>query len=210
MNTKKVLTATALFFGLSTAAVAFPWDIDMVDSLFVRGYEAPMENLPEGVVSQNNYRPTGYENLSAEDQAAVDALKIIKAQSNLTIEDPYAGKEADQAVLLQGETAFTYYCQTCHGYKGTGKTRDLDPWPLQSTGRFVGIPNIYNLDKNTLGKFSAGAMKSKEELYLIIRNGRNRMPSYGHAMSENEIWSAIHYIKSLSGQDVNAKIGEKK
>ena len=55
---KKTLGATALFFGLTTVSVAFPWDIDMVDALFVRGYEAPMAELNDDVVT-SKHRPNG-------------------------------------------------------------------------------------------------------------------------------------------------------
>jgi mono/diheme cytochrome c family protein len=202
MSIKKKFGLSALFLGLSSVAVAFPWDIDMVDSYFIRGYEKPMTPLPEEAVSQNNYRPTGYENLSPEDQAQNDIIKIMKATPNMPVPDPFVGQEKDAAVLAQGKVAFTTYCQTCHGYKGSGKTKNLDAWKLQS--KFVGIPNIHILDgKNNIAAYGAGAIKPKEELYLIIRNGRNKMPSYGHAMSEAEIWSAIHYIKSLPGTNIN-------
>jgi hypothetical protein len=41
-RTKKTVGAIALFFGLSTIAGSAPWDIDMVDAYFIRGYEKPM------------------------------------------------------------------------------------------------------------------------------------------------------------------------
>ena len=45
-------------------------------------------------------------------------------------------------------------------------------------------------------------MKLTNRLYLLIRNGRGKNDaSYGHAMSDKEIWSAIHYIKDLPGKN---------
>jgi mono/diheme cytochrome c family protein len=70
------------------------------------------------------------------------------------------------------------------------------------------IPNIHMVDDTetitnksrvVLPESNPSAL-TKAELYLIIRNGRAKMPSYGHAMSEDEIWAAIHYIRSLPGQ----------
>jgi mono/diheme cytochrome c family protein len=204
MTQKKLWTSAALFLGLSATAYAFPWDIDMVDSLFVRGYEKPMSDMPENTVSVNNYRATGLEHIDPKEVAQEweknggQAL-IINAAKTTEVVDVMAGMEKDPATLQSGELAFRTYCQTCHGIKGTGKTIDDETWPLQQTGRFTGIPNIHTLADGKIGMYGAGAMKSNNELYLIIRNGRGKMPSYGHAMSEKEIWSAIHYIKALPG-----------
>ena len=201
---KKILGGTALFFGISAVAGAFPWDIDMVDSLFVRGYEAPMQSLPAEVVS-SKHRPNGLEHMDP-DQVAADwktsggVITIMQAAAGAEIVDPYKGMEKDAYVVEQGEVAFRTYCQTCHGIKGTGKTLSEDTWPLQQTGRFVGIPNIHMLDGSKISAYGAGMMKSSNELYLLIRNGRGKMPAYGHAMSDEEIWSAIHYIKDLGGK----------
>jgi mono/diheme cytochrome c family protein len=208
MNKKRFFTSAALFIGFSTTAIAFPWDIDLVDSIFIRGYEKPMATPPQGAVSINNYRPTGFENL---DQAVVDndetttayVLSILQAKDNFTLSDPFEGQENDPSTLAMGKKGFKTYCQTCHGVKGSGKTAELDTWPLHEAGRFQGIPNVHMLDST--GKITssgAGAIKSVAELYLIIRNGRGRMPSYGHAMSEKEIWSSIHYVRSLPGTKI--------
>jgi mono/diheme cytochrome c family protein len=202
---KKTLGATALFFGLTTASVAFPWDIDMVDALFVRGYEAPMAELNDEIVT-NRHRANGLEHMDPEEveadwKSSGGIITIMKAAPSAQLEDPYAGMEKDDYVLNQGELAFRTYCQTCHGIKGTGKTLSEDTWPLQKTGRFVGIPNVHLLDGGKIGQYGAGAMKTHNELYILIRNGRGRMPSYGHAMSDEEIWSAIHYIKDLPGKN---------
>ena len=208
MKKSKLFTSLAIFLGLSTTAIAFPWDIDMVDAIFIRGYEKPMASLPADAVSINNYRPTGFENL---DEKSVEAdktttayvLSIMQAKDQLDIVDPFKGKENNAETLALGKTGFVTYCQTCHGVKGSGKTVALETWPLQETGRFLGIPNVHMLDGNgTITESGAGAIKSAEEIYLIIRNGRGRMPSYGHAMSEQEIWSSIHYIRSLPGTHI--------
>ena len=205
MKKKQLVASIVLFVGLSTTAIAFPWDIDMVDSLFIRGYEKPMATPPEGTISVNNYRPTGFENLDpevvAQDEKTTGyVLAILQAKDNMSVVDPYKGNEKDPAMLKMGEQSFRTYCQTCHGVKGTGKTEAMETWPLQETGRFTGIPNVHMADANgTITTSGAGVLKSPAEIYLIMRNGRGRMPSYGHAMSEAEIWSAIHYIRSLPG-----------
>lgn len=206
MNTrfKKMASGVALFLGLSTVAYAFPWDIDMVDALFTRGYEQPMKDLPAGTIS-NQYRPNGLEHMDpemvAKDWATTGGQSVIpQAASTTAVQDPFVGKEKDTATLLQGEKAFQTYCQTCHGIKGTGKTLDGETaWPMQAPNRWGPVNNLHMASG---GKVNAGIVeyKSTSELYLIVRNGRGRMPAYGHAMSDAEIWSAIHYAKSLPGQ----------
>ena len=141
------------------------------------------------------------EEVEADWQSTGGVITIMQAAPSAQLEDPYKGMEKDAYVLNQGEVAFRTYCQTCHGIKGTGKTLSEDTWPLQKTGRFVGIPNVHLLDGGKIGQYGAGAMKTHNELYILIRNGRGRMPSYGHAMSDEEIWSAIHYIKDLPGKN---------
>ncbi len=178
MNIKKTVGISALFFGLSTAAFAFPWDIDLVDSLFVRGYEKPMISPPEGAVSQNNYRPEKAPN-------------------------PYKGRETELGVLQQGEVAFRTYCQTCHGYKGTLKTANGNDWPVAT--KFTVLP-LAQVSKTT-DVLTTTALP-EDYIYDIIRNGRNNMPGYTHAMSEEEIWSTIIYLKSLNGQKRTDKLGE--
>jgi mono/diheme cytochrome c family protein len=202
-RTKKTVGAIALFFGLSTIAGSAPWDIDMVDAYFIRGYEKPMQELPNEVVS-NRHRPNGLEHMDPEKveddwKTTGGIITIMQAAPGAVLVDPLKGEEKSEYVQEMGEVAFRTYCQTCHGIKGTGKTLNEDTWPLQETGRFVGIPNVHMLDGIKIGAYGAGAMKSQNELYLLIRNGRGKMPAYGHAMSDEEIWAAIHYIKALPG-----------
>ena len=181
MNIKKTIGISALFFGLSATAFAFPWDIDMVDSIFIRGYEKPMMTPPEGAISQNNFRPE-------------------------SVPNPFEGREDELQVLEQGEVAFRTYCQTCHGYKGTGQAKNGSDWPLKADGRWPTIPSLTQINKTT--DILIQSPYPSETIYGFVKNGRNTMPSYTHAMSEEEIWSAIIYLKSLKGQKRTAKIGE--
>jgi len=203
MTQKKLWTSVALFLGLSATAYAFPWDIDLVDSLFVRGYEKPMPTMPEGTVSVNNYRPTGFEHLTPEVVAQEWEKNgwqsmMRDAAATTQVVDVMAGKEKDPATLKSGELAFRTYCQTCHGVKGTGSTKDGENWPVM--GKFAGIPPLHIAGNPIIDGQGA---RGNNELYLIIRNGRGKMPSYGHAMSEEEIWSAIHYLRSIPGTSIN-------
>jgi mono/diheme cytochrome c family protein len=201
---KKTLGATALFFGLTTVSVAFPWDIDMVDALFVRGYEAPMAELNDDVVT-SKYRPNGWEHLEegryAEDLKTTGGALIFSEGNNSSVVSPFSDPKA-KYVQDMGKTAFVTYCQTCHGVKGTVKKADGETnW---------GVSDGWNSPINALNMIVNGkiiksglAAYSDKQLYILIRNGKGRMPSYGHAMSDEEIWSAIHYATSLDGTSFN-------
>jgi mono/diheme cytochrome c family protein len=202
-NTKIFVVLTAL----STTAYAFPWDIDLVDSPMVRGYEVPMGTPPADSIS-NHYRPFNYDNLDpdfvAKDMAATGGKMALQEllnqeKENIKATDPYEDP-TDYAMLTNGEVMFRTYCQTCHGAKGVGKTKFGDQWPLSdpSKNRFVGIPNLHTLNSST-GMISAGTgfYFEEEKLYLYIRNGAGKMPSYAHAMSNDETWAVVHYVRSL-------------
>lgn len=92
-------SALALVGLLAAApAAAAPWDIDMVDAYFYRGYEWKMMTPPEGAVSINRWVANA-DRLTPEGQA---------------LTSPYA------ADLASGERMFNVYCATCHGAKGLG------------------------------------------------------------------------------------------
>jgi mono/diheme cytochrome c family protein len=202
-QTQKIIGSVALFFGLSTVAVAFPWDIDMVDSLFVRGYEAPMAELPAEVVS-SKHRPNGWEHVEegrwdADLKTTGGALILIEG-NNSAVSSPFENPK-DEYVQAMGKTAFETYCQTCHGVKGTVKHADGSPWNVSA--RWKSPINALNMEMNGKIMKSGLAAYSDKQLYLLIRNGKGRMPGYGHAMSDEEIWSAIHYATSLDGTSFN-------
>ena len=70
-----------------STAIAFPWDIDMVDAYFYRGYEWNMMTVPDGAVSINRYAPNS-DRLTPERQA---------------LRNPYP---ANTAAVAKGEQMF--------------------------------------------------------------------------------------------------------
>ena len=198
MNLKKGLAGLGGLLALTATAYAFPWDIDLVDAVFYRGYEWEMATPPEGSVTQNLYRPYNYDAETLE-QANGDnrvALGVYYGANADKLTSPISSPTTSD--LQTGEERFRYYCQTCHGVKGTVKTIDEKDWAVSSRWA-APIPALSAIDKQ--GKISlTGGMKPGGMLYLYIKNGFGRMPAYGHAMSDNEIWQVVHYIESLNGQ----------
>jgi len=165
----------------STAAWAFPWDIDMSDSPAFKAYEWKMMALPEGTVARNG--PT-------------DITKIRRMNIDLTqpgakdIKDPYA---VDDAHLAMGKSIFGTYCQTCHGVDGGGGAPVGDNNPAAGKKRFlVPIPKL-------TGPGGRATIKTDAEVFYAVRNGKGAMPAYSWALTEQEMWAAVAYLRTIPG-----------
>ena len=195
---KKLKLATASLLLLGATAYAAPWDIDLVDSPMLRGYEWHMAEEPENSVSINHHRPYAYPDdvMQEAEGSTKTALMLYYGKVGSSLQTPHKDPQAKQ-VLQKGEVMFRTYCQTCHGIKGTVQDELNNTWPVKE--RWSGIPNLANVVDGKL--VLAGQANLPEPLlYLLIRNGYGSMPAYGHAMYDQEIWAAIHYLKSLQGQ----------
>jgi mono/diheme cytochrome c family protein len=201
MNFKKILISFGSIFALSATAWAFPWDIDLVDAVFYRGYEWHMGTPPEGSVSQNHYRPFNYDDETLAESNGDNRISMAIYYSANTDKLVSPFPQANEMVLENGEQRFNDYCQTCHGVKGSVKTEDEKDWEVSKRWAQP-IPALSAVDKS--GKIAlTGGNKPEGMLYLYIKNGFGRMPAYGHAMSDEEIWQVVHYIQSLNGQSFN-------
>ena len=92
------------------------------------------------------------------------------------------------SVLNQGRQAFNNYCSVCHGILGNG-TPTL-------TAAYGAKPA--NLVANKIIEYPDG------KLYHVIMTGKNAMPSYAADLSEDERWSAVHYVRVLQ-RSMNAR-----
>lgn len=144
------------------------WLIDMFDSASIKAYEAPMAPLPDGVVSRNRYVPNS-NRYSPEGRA---------------LQNPYP---VDEAALASGKWGYTTYCAPCHGVDGSGggpvtdttdgKKRFMAPGSALASGMTKLYPDGH--------------------LYLTLRNGGALMPGYGWAMTDQELWSVVAYLRTL-------------
>lgn len=178
---------------VSGAAIALPWDIDMADSQAVRGYECweygvsedgkriclrGMQPLPEGVVSQAHpLSPTSAKT------AAIDKMDI-PAWTALT--NPL---EPTPQVLKSGETMFITYCSPCHGMPNAdGQIENLGT--VAQPGRMPGVVAL-------VGEGGVLPARTDGQVYRVIRMGNAIMPAYNWAMSDDEMWSVVHYARTL-------------
>lgn len=165
--------ALALLAGVGTAAFGLPWDIDMADSQAVRGYEQQLVGLPPGTVAQAAVTsPRGF---------AVNYLR--GSDEGNALQAPFAPSED---VLARGKTMYGTYCTPCHGSDG------VNLGPVAQPGRYPGVVALAGAN---------GIAKNRTDgwIYLTIRNGGAIMPSYSWAMTDDEMWSTVLYLRTLSG-----------
>lgn len=166
---------------LSTAAWAFPWDIDMVDSPAFKPYEWSMRGLPEGSVAR----------VGATDITKVRRMNIdLSAPEGKSTPNPYT---VDEALLSKGKNTFDTYCQTCHGVNGGGGAPVGDNNPAAGKKRFLlPIPNL-------VGDGGRATIRTDAEIYSTIRNGKGAMSGYSWAMTEQEMWATVAYLRTIPG-----------
>ncbi len=116
-------------------------------------------------------------------------------QDVLTKEDHYAAASADgnmivlndknaEPILSKGKELFTAMCQHCHGEKGDGNG------PMVTSGAYSGVPNY--ADRTSL---------SDGQMFYSIYYGKGMMGAHRSLLNKKEIWTVIHYIRSLQSPD---------
>ncbi len=85
-----------------------------------------------------------------------------------------------EKVLLRGKSKFLTFCSPCHGNFGRGDSR------LQ--GQF---PNPPTLTSDKVRNWPDG------NLFHVITEGQNAMPSYATQVSREDRWAIVHYIRVL-------------
>lgn len=82
--------------------------------------------------------------------------------------------------LKLGQKKFLTYCSPCHGYHGDGNSRlrgQFPPGPTLHSAQVIGY--------------------SDGQIYNIITDGKNVMPSYAYQTTRDERWAIINYIRVL-------------
>ena len=90
---------------------------------------------------------------------------------------------ASPDILTKGKTLFEKKCQRCHGKEGKGDGPDADS----------DMPPEDLTDGSRAGRNPDGVM------FYKVWNGRKspKMPSFKTELSKEEVWTVIHYAKSL-------------
>jgi mono/diheme cytochrome c family protein len=173
MLSKKQLILGGLFATASGAAWAFPWDIDMVDSVFLRAFEWEMMDTPEGALAVDT--PANGDRYTPEGKA---------------LKSPY---ETGDAAVANGKRMFEIYCATCHGAEGKGGAQVTRNDPANGIKRYQYPPPMLS------GPGALSTIYSDGYIYLTVRNGGHTMPAYSYAMDDDEMWNIVTYIRTLDG-----------
>jgi len=104
-------------------------------------------------------------------------FKDSTAQPAIPLENPLVSSEE---VLKLGEKKYLTFCSPCHGNYGDGDSR--------LNQQFPNPPSLHTVK---LQQWKDG------NIYHVITNGQNVMPSYSHQLSVKEKWAVVSYIRAL-------------
>ena len=92
--------------------------------------------------------------------------------------------EATEESVAEGARLYDIYCHVCHNAAGAGMGPIMGKVPASG---LAGWPIA-----GTISTYSDG------KLYLTIRDGGDiKMPAYGWAMDDDEIWAMVNYLRTL-------------
>ncbi|MBL4808668.1 MAG: cytochrome c, partial [Phycisphaerales bacterium] len=103
--------------------------------------------------------------------------------------------DMNQALINRGQERYNIFCSACHGYDGQGGNSG-------TVGKLWSMPPA-NLVTDP--RFTDRTLSSGKDGYLfhIIReglytpDGTIRMPSYKHAVNEQDAWAIVAYLRVL-------------
>ena len=85
----------------------------------------------------------------------------------------------DENTRAAGQKLYNLNCMSCHGIPGKSNYLNLVPPP--------GDPATEKIQKNNDG-----------ELFFKVTNGRGQMPSFRSALTSDEVWNIISYLRSFN------------
>jgi mono/diheme cytochrome c family protein len=152
---------------------SFPWDKDMVDQPSAKPQESEAPAEPDAVPV------AGGETVPAPTtEAAMFAAKDAAA----ALPNPVP---ATPESVARGAELYRTNCLICHGETGRGDgivgRKFLDPSP-------VNLNESYTQDQ------------ADGQLFFTLTRGRVVMPSYRDALSPEERWHVVNYIRAEFGQ----------
>ncbi len=97
--------------------------------------------------------------------------------------------ENSELILKDGKTLFNQNCAHCHGKKGDGNG------PMVESGAYVGVPDYANLKDLSDG-----------QMFYSIYYGKGMMGAHSSIINKKEIWTIIHYIRSVQDGDYGKNV----
>lgn len=166
------MVITPLLFGFVAAAWAFPWDEDMVDQPSAKPQESRAPADSGGVpVDGGEIVP------APETEAGMFDAKEEAA----SLKNPVA---ATPGSLERGKYFYEINCEVCHGATGKGDGPVGEKFTSQAP---VDLNEDYTQDQ------------ADGQLFFTLTRGRAAMPFYRDALSPDERWDVVNYIRSEFG-----------
>lgn len=102
-----------------------------------------------------------------------------------TLASPFAGQPSAE-VIARGETLYERQCLVCHAAQGEGTG------PIVAPGKYPFAPPI---------NAGATAARSDGYIYGVITVGRGLMPPYNWALTHDDRWAVVAYVRRLQQQN---------
>lgn len=173
MNKRTVLMAALVLLGTSPAVWSYGWDKDMANQPSVKPQEAEAPAGPGSVPVQGGEilpAPKTTEEADEGKERAVSVLNPVQATAES---------------IARGENFYHVHCATCHGPQGRGDgkvgAKFVDKAPADLTDAYV-------------------QDQADGQLFYTLTRGRNLMPHYRDALSQEERWDVVNYVKHVLGK----------
>ncbi len=173
MRRTQQMAIVLTLLGQAAAGWGNPWDKDMVDQPSAKPQESQAPAGPHSVPV------VGGETLPAP---TTEAGMFAAKDEAVTLQNPVA---ATAESVAQGEYLFQLNCLVCHGVEGRG---DGPVGVLLETSP-VDMHDAYTQDQ------------ADGQLFFTITRGRVTMPYYRDALSQEERWHVINYIREEFGSE---------
>jgi len=165
----------ALIVGYAPSGWTFPWDKDMVDQPSVKAQESASPGDP----GPGSVPITGGETVPAP--TTEDGMFAAKEDAAaLTNPVPVS----DGSIQI-GSNLYEINCRVCHGKTGVG---DGPVGQKFATKAPVNLNEAYTQDQ------------ADGQLFFTLTRGRGLMPLYRDALSPEERWHVINYVKTQFGE----------
>ena len=158
---------------LSAVAWGFPWDKDMVDQPIPKPQRGEAPSGPDSVPVE------GGETVPAPttEQGMFDAKNDAAVIQNPIPATPES--------IAQGEYLYQINCLVCHGAGGLGD----GPVGLLLATAPVDLNDAYTQDQ------------ADGQIFFTLTRGRGTMPYYRDALTHEERWHVVNYLRSEFGSE---------
>lgn len=163
-----VLLLCAAVLAVPGALNALPWNDDMKDQVSTKTQEAVVELPAESVPSDGG-----------ELDGPADLPELVRARlkAGEQLSNPLTGSDEDAE---RAADKYKIYCEVCHGVGGAGDGAvglKYLPQPMDLT-----LPYVQQQEDG--------------QLYYTITHGGVIMPSYRFALSQEDRWRIVRYLKT--------------